>query len=450
MLRLLFAALFGMLVALPARAQPAETAGLALGDVHVGRPSGPALALVYLISDEAGWSVELEKVASELAARQVATIGLDLPSLLAAQHGRTGECLYLAGDLEAMSHRLQRELGTDRYLTPILAGLGGGATLAYAVLAQAPPTMLDGAVALDPAETLSTDRPLCAGAPVVGEHGRFSYGRLDRLPGWWLVGTRAGRPDPVPWIEGLANAKRRWLPGDMPADRAILELLRPSLDEIARSDEAPLADLPLTELPATEPGPLLAIVLSGDGGWRDIDKQIAGWLAGHGVAAIGIDSMRYFWSARTPEILAQDLHRIARHYLTAWNRQAVVLVGYSFGADVLPAAMASASAGLRSKVVQVSLLALSDRADFEFHVSGWLGAQSDDAQPTLPDLLRLDPGLIQCFYGRDEASDSPCARKLPGMPEIVETRGGHHFDGDYGALARQIRDGAVRRLKARS
>ena len=36
-----------------------------------------------------------------------------------------------------------------------------------------------------------------------------------------------------------------------------------------------LDDLPLTELPVRAPGAPLAIVLSGDGGWRDIDKGMA-------------------------------------------------------------------------------------------------------------------------------------------------------------------------------
>ena len=31
------------------------------------------------------------------------------------------------------------------------------------------------------------------------------------------------------------------------------------------------------------------------------------------------------------------MERIARHYLTAWNKRRLLLIGYSFGADVLPA-----------------------------------------------------------------------------------------------------------------
>jgi type IV secretory pathway VirJ component len=39
-----------------------------------------------------------------------------------------------------------------------------------------------------------------------------------------------------------------------------------------------LAELPLIELPVATPGRSMAVVYSGDGGWRDIDNDIAGRL----------------------------------------------------------------------------------------------------------------------------------------------------------------------------
>jgi type IV secretory pathway VirJ component len=49
--------------------------------------------------------------------------------------------------------------------------------------------------------------------------------------------------------------------------------------------------------------------------------------------------------------------------------------------------------------------------------------------------------MVQCFYGADE-TDSLCPL-LPSKDkvEIIRTSGGHHFDNDYGALARRILDG---------
>ena len=95
--------------------------------------------------------------------------------------------------------------------------------------------------------------------------------------------------------------------------------------------------LPLVEVPAKQPaGDLLAVIVSGDGGWAGIDHDVANDLASKGVPVVGLNSLQYFWNARTPDGAAADLQRIARHYLPAWGRQQLLLVGYSLGADVLP------------------------------------------------------------------------------------------------------------------
>lgn len=58
--------------------------------------------------------------------------------------------------------------------------------------------------------------------------------------------------------------------------------------------EGDVSDLPLIELRAAQPTDLLAIVISGDGGWRDLDKTMALALQRDGVSVVGIDSLRYF------------------------------------------------------------------------------------------------------------------------------------------------------------
>src|SRR5262249_51182676 len=91
-----------------------------------------------------------------------------------------------------------------------------------------------------------------------------------------------------------------------------------------------LSDLPIIEVPAEAPaqaggvgnggssgsgstggtgsgvssGDTFAVLLSGDGGWAGIDKEVASRLAAHGIPVAGVDSLRYFWAPRTPEGLA--------------------------------------------------------------------------------------------------------------------------------------------------
>jgi len=206
-----------------------------------------------------------------------------------------------------------------------------------------------------------------------------------------------------------------------------------------------LAGIPVVELASTSPGDTLAVIYSGDGGWRDLDKQIGELLAREGIPVVGIDSLRYFWHARRPQGLAHDLKRIVGHYGGTWGTRRVLLVGYSFGADVLPFIVNRLPPDVQRDIVQVSLLGLSSRASFEFHVADWLRtAPRPDDPAVLPEAAKIDPGRVQCFYGADE-KDTLCPELGRRGAEVVRTTGGHHFDGDYAALARRIRDGLARR-----
>jgi type IV secretory pathway VirJ component len=91
--------------------------------------------------------------------------------------------------------------------------------------------------------------------------------------------------------------------------------------------------------PGTAPSDTIAVMLSGDGGWAGLDKEVAAALSANGIRVVGLDSLRYFWTARTPEGLAADLGRIIDYYVSQLGKQRVLLVGYSQGADVLPFAV---------------------------------------------------------------------------------------------------------------
>jgi type IV secretory pathway VirJ component len=191
------------------------------------------------------------------------------------------------------------------------------------------------------------------------------------------------------------------------------------------------------------------VIYSGDGGWRDLDKEIGEYLAAHGLPCVGVDSLRYFWRAKTPDVVAADLARIIRHFQRQWNAHEAVLVGYSFGAGVLPFAVNRLPADERAAVLQISLLGLEPRAPFEIAVTGWLGGVAPDAPPVLPELRQLELSRVQCFYGEEEAQ-TLCPDPDLAAAEIIRTPGGHHFDRDYEALARRILAGADARTAAAS
>jgi type IV secretory pathway VirJ component len=197
-----------------------------------------------------------------------------------------------------------------------------------------------------------------------------------------------------------------------------------------------LVDLASTK--AKEPRKdVFAIILSGDGGWRDIDRTLGRNFRNRGVSVVGFDCLNWFWTRRSPQEVAAELDRVVALYVEKWGIPKVAIIGYSFGADILPGTWARLKPETRDRVVLVSLLAFAKEAAFEIRVGDFLGMGRPTAVPTLPDVPNIPPELVQCVYGTDEEADTGCTAFKPPA-QIIGIKGGHHFDGDYRALADRI------------
>ena len=136
--------------------------------------------------------------------------------------------------------------------------------------------------------------------------------------------------------------------------------------------------------------------------------------------------------------MEHDLTAILQHYLASWHMDKVMLIGYSRGADVLPFMASRLPADLRERTSLVALLGAEHGVDFEFRVSDWLpGSMHDAPHKVQPEVEKLTGYKVLCIYGKDEPA--------PLCPDLDTTRftvkemtGGHHFGGDYQALARLI------------
>jgi len=154
------------------------------------------------------------------------------------------------------------------------------------------------------------------------------------------------------------------------------------------------------------------------------------------VPTAGLNSLKYFWTKRSPDETARDVARLMRHYLAAWGKQRVLLIGYSFGADVLPFVVNRLPQDLRARVTSVSLLGIDSNASFEVTISDWVGSGTGPA--TRPEVAHLAATPVLCIYGEGE-SDSIC----PGLPAEAhlareQIGKGHHFSGEYARLAERI------------
>ena len=415
-----------------------------LGTVRVFSPAGTPDACVFIFSDADGWTPALEGAATTIAASSAVVVGVDLRAYQRGLAASDDGCHYLISEIEALSQQLQRRYGFAGYRSPILAGIGAGGTLAYAALAQSPAATIAGALSVDPAPSVKTKVPLCPGAVSQPADGGFAYGARADLPGWWKVVGHAALDPRAASLAAAAHATVTSRATESAAD-ALTTALQTTL---GKSRDAPDAraslDLPLVEYPVPAHGSVMTIIYSGDGGWRDLDKQIAGVLATRNVPVVGVDSLRYFWHEKSPEQVALDLRTIIRFYTARWGTPKVALIGYSFGADVVPFAVNRLPEEDRAKIIQISLLGLEPTALFEISVAGWILNVTGDRE-VLPELLRLDLERVQCFYGEEEEDTLCRSPKLAGA-EIIRTGGGHHFGGDYADLAATIIEGFQGRL----
>jgi type IV secretory pathway VirJ component len=421
-------------------------------------PHATPKGFVLLLSGTDGWNQNMSDMARRLAQQGAMVVGIDVAQLDAALEADGAECVFPDGDLENLSHFVQAYYHQATYLNPILAGYSAGATLAYAMLAQAPTNTFAGAVSMEFCPSYPLRKRLCKGSGLESTpHGRD--GGVEFLPSKqignpWIVLQGGGPqacdaavvrgvvaqvpnaqlvqvPNPAPGVSALTN----WAPQYAAAFEELMDRNAPASTAAAPSA---LKDLPIIMVaaqPATS-SDTFAIMLSGDGGWAGLDKEVAEALAADGIPVVGLDSLRYFWSARTPEGLAADLDRMIQYYLNQLGKQRVMLIGYSQGADVLPFAVNRLTGAARSHVALAAVMGMSEHALFEFHMSSWIS--DDNSGPaTLPEIERITAIPVLCIYGEEE-SDSLCPRLDAHKVTVVKLKGGHHFDGNYAGLARTI------------
>jgi type IV secretory pathway VirJ component len=433
-----------------AAASPSHLSHGRFKDFPVYASSGPATSFAFLLSGDEGWDRSADMLAELLSQQGAMVVGIDLAKFKAVLEADGGQCVFPDGDLENLSHFVQAYFHNSTYLPPILVGSASGGALAYAVLAQAPKDTFASALSLGFCPTLNLSKPLCKGSGL--EFSRSTHGSgVDLLPSKnlrnpWVVliaAKTASCPVEVTreFVSHVHGAAVAALPDVPPksVSAAFAKLAAANSTHALPPAPAALGDLPVSEVaaqPGAEPSDAFAILMSGDGGWAGLDQDIAAALSARGIPVVGLDSLRYYWTARTPDGVAADTDRIIRYYSSHFGKKRVLLIGYSQGADVLPFAVNRLPQDTKAQVALMAILGMSEHALFEFHVSSWI---SDDTSgpPTLPEVNRITGVPVLCIYGEDE-HDSLCPKLDPAKFKIVKVKGGHHFNGDYAALAEQI------------
>jgi type IV secretory pathway VirJ component len=426
-------------------AAPTISHGLFSG-IQMFRPSGATQQFVLLLSANDKASPAEQQMVRTMVDAGAMVAHVPLAPFYRKLEKQDGKCTYAAGAFENLSRHLQAFEQLPTYQLPMLVGTGDAAPFAYAVLAQAPAGIFASALSVGFCPRLAVKTPMCAINALRWQSAAKGTVGVELLPATGLTAPWSATPggsdatctsdEAQAFVQRVPQAS--WVaaspaPAASAASAFDTAYARLAVRHIAlAAPPAELADLPMVEVPVTGTGTRFVVLLSGDGGWAGIDKGLAAAFAAQNVPVAGLDSLRYFWKARTPEGLAADLDRMIRYYADRWNRSEVVLVGYSQGADVLPFAINRLPAGTRASVKLTALLGPGQKASFEFHLSNWLGPSGD--KPIAPEARKLSSANTLCVYGTDEKG-SLCPQLTPSHARAMLLSGGHHFGGDYDRLA---------------
>lgn len=424
------------------------------GSVRVYVPKGEPNSVALFISGDGGWSegdTEMARLPSDMGA---IVAGIDSRHYFDALAKSQDKCVSLAVDFENLSHALQRKFGLNDYKTPILVGYSSGATLVYATLTQAPIGTFAGGVSLGFSPNLDFPTRLCTGTGLrynIDKKGTFQMAPFADLKSPWIVlhGHRDQLVNPedlnafvaktgtakvvaLPMVGRGFSEKKYWEPQFLASYQEIADRNQEATVTIPA-----LRDLPLHEIAASGQSDAIAVLLTGDGGWAGLDQDLAAKLAARGVPVVGFNSLKYFWTKRTPDEAATAIATVIRNYLVAWRKMRVIMIGYSSGADVLPFIVNRLPADVRRNITSLNLLGLSAEANFEIHVADWIPGYSSKGHRIEPEINKIYDIPMLCLYGSSDKNDL-----CPWLSEQRITReqvaGGHHFGGDYTILADRI------------
>ena len=454
---LVFALVFSTSASHSAKEETASFGPFARVTLYYNSPSPKNVAL--FVSGDGGWKLGVVDMARELTSLDALVVGVDITHYLKEIEKSDARCLYPAGDFEELSKFVKKMLDFPNYITPVIVGYSSGATLVYATLVQAPFNTFRGAISLGFCPDLLLTKPLCKGSGLEwgpGPKGKgYSFLPAKTLEVPWIafqgtIDQVCNAHETEAYVNQVHNGKLVLLPkvghGFSVPKNWLPEFRQAFTTLVARVDSnnqkytaKALSDLPLVEVPATGKNKgIMAVFVSGDGGWSITNRGLSRVLSQHGIRVVGLNSLHYFWTRRTPETAAKDMDRILSYYTSFWRTKEVIAIGYSMGADVLPFMLNRLPEQTLLKVQSVVLIGPGHKIDFQFHLKNWLGRpQPQEALPVIPEVQKLKVKNTVCVYGTED-SDSICNSLPSGKVKVIELKGGHRVGRNYEGIADEI------------
>lgn len=410
-----------------------------VGTVHVYQGVPSPTRVFVLVSGAEGWKGEIVEWAKELSQKDALVLGVDYNGFEDSVKGEHFICP--CGDFERVSLYAQRQKGFKKYLQPVLIGKDDGSELVYAAMAESPNTFLGG-IGIGFCPRYGDIRRMCKGYGLTynkgrgGEEDSFEPYTEMKDPFAVFPSSTCGPKEAREFIHGiprgqLLEARPKTIADMLP----LVSEWQTGYDKV----QANVLDLPLIEYPSSS-GDTLVVILSGDGGWISLDRDIAEYLSDRHIAVVGFDMLRYLWPAPSADQGGKDLDKLLSYYLTQWKKKQALLIGFSMGADAL-AFMTPRLQANAAKVAGVALLGPSVKSEFGLDITNQEKEGPSGGDPLLPYIRKISSKVL-CIGGSVE-HDSLCRRtenaeEVPSNMSIELLHGGHMLKDDFEDICNAI------------
>ncbi|HEV7519080.1 MAG TPA: AcvB/VirJ family lysyl-phosphatidylglycerol hydrolase [Thermoanaerobaculia bacterium] len=151
------------------------------GPVTLYHPTATPPHVAIFISGDGGWNLGVVDMAREIAGMDALVIGVDIRHYMKAATASPDKCFDPGTDFAELGRLVEKRLGYEHHVPPVLIGYSSGATLVYAALVQAPPRTYTGALSLGFCPDLIVNHPICKGNGLTWERDPHHKG-VDFLP----------------------------------------------------------------------------------------------------------------------------------------------------------------------------------------------------------------------------------------------------------------------------
>lgn len=191
-----------------------------------------------------------------------------------------------------------------------------------------------------------------------------------------------------------------------------------------------------TDVPTRTPSArarFAVVVLSSDVGFNaGIGPDIAARLAADGLPVVGVNMLTYLRRTRTPAEITALIARAEQRALRLGHTDRVVLIGLSFGADMLHVGLVDLPASLRANVAKVVLIVPENTVQFRASPNEIFDYWTPTFAAT-PSARQLTWAPLLCIHGSEEA-DSLCPLLKQPNARVMALPGGHPLHRDADAL----------------